>query len=62
MTYVSHHLEGCSADEDPDGATMCVCASLEVLCEACERGACGPHRKNCCSCPCGHDPYEHTDY
>lgn len=24
----SVHYEGCSSDEDPDGETMCVCASI----------------------------------
>jgi hypothetical protein len=26
----STHYQGCSADEDPDHATMCVCASIEA--------------------------------
>jgi hypothetical protein len=25
----STHYEGCSSDEDPDGETTCVCASIE---------------------------------
>jgi hypothetical protein len=25
---MSAHLDGCGADEDPDGGTMCVCASI----------------------------------
>ena len=40
----SHHLAGCGADEDPDGATMCVCDSIEQ-----ERAAYDPREEIECT-------------
>lgn len=40
---LSAHLDGCSADEDPDGETMCVCASIER-----ERAAYDPREEKEC--------------